>query len=154
MAKDREIHGTPSTDEEFPLSGRMDASIQCPRRPPHLSGFRYHNVRGGVVLLRVGFSILLCGNLALFTSDVLAGGKVGVYGIRMAPSGSDARTFSRAGWGGGIRFVVPIPQLDDIVAGTIGFEIVNLLDQTIEFRDQPQRQDRSDNSSASSAARF
>ena len=87
------------------------------------------------IFWRVGLSILLCGTLALFTSDVLAGGKVGVYGIRMAPSGSDARTFSRAGWGGGIRVVVPISQLDDIFAGTIGFEIVNLLDQTVVFRD-------------------
>jgi hypothetical protein len=61
--------------------------------------------------------------------------KLGIYGIRMEPTGEDAKDFSRAGWGAGIHLVVPVPQVANAVAGTIGFEYVNLLEETVEFRD-------------------
>ncbi len=76
-----------------------------------------------IMMLLVGFS------------DVIAGGKVGIYGIRMVPYGENAEDYSRPGWGGGIHIVVPAPQLSNILAGVAGFEIVNLLSETTEFQD-------------------
>ena len=69
-------------------------------------------------------------------SDAIAGGKVGIYGIYMIPKGEDAENFSRPGFGFGFHVVVPIPQLANILAGTAGFEVINLLDKTIGFRDR------------------
>jgi hypothetical protein len=74
--------------------------------------------------------------ILLLQSGVLAGGKVGVYGIRMVPSGDDAEDYSRPGWGGGLHLVAPVPQLHNLLAGTAGIEMVNLLSRTVEFRDQ------------------
>jgi len=73
--------------------------------------------------------------LVIILSDALAGGKLGVYGIRMIPDGVDAEKYSRAGWGGGFHAVVPLPQLHNILAGVAGFEYINLMDNTTEFRD-------------------
>jgi hypothetical protein len=66
----------------------------------------------------------------------LAGGKIGLYGIRMVPSGDDAEDYSRPGWGGGLHVVAPLPQLHNLLAGTAGIEAVNLLNRTTEFRDR------------------
>lgn len=74
--------------------------------------------------------------LFLCSSSTLAGGKVGIYGIRMVPRGDDAKNFSRPGYGGGIHLVAPLPQLLSFVAGTAGFEGINLLSETTTFRDQ------------------
>ncbi len=74
--------------------------------------------------------------LFLFFSSAFAGGKVGIYGIHMVPRGNDAKNFSRPGYGLGIHIVAPLPQLKNIVAGTIGFEYTNLLSETTTFRDQ------------------
>jgi opacity protein-like surface antigen len=65
-----------------------------------------------------------------------AGGKVGIYGIRMIPYGIDAKEYSRAGWGGGIHVVVPAPQLGNILAGVAGIEFVNLLSGTTYYQDR------------------
>jgi opacity protein-like surface antigen len=83
---------------------------------------------------RVGFVVMALLGLAL--SDAVAGGKVGIYGIRMVPRGDDAKNFSRAGYGGGIHVVVPAPQTLSLFAGVAGFEIINLLSETTTFRDQ------------------
>jgi len=69
-------------------------------------------------------------------SDAIAGGKVGIYGIYMIPKGEDAENFSRPGFGFGLHVVVPVPQLANILAGTAGFEVINLLDKTVGFRDR------------------
>jgi hypothetical protein len=68
-------------------------------------------------------------------SEIIAGGKAGVYGIYMIPYGEDAKNFSRPGWGFGLNVVVPVPQLANILAGTAGFELINLLDKSIELQD-------------------
>ncbi len=74
--------------------------------------------------------------LLLASTDALAGGKVGLYAVRMMPYGIDAESYSRPGWGGGLQAVVPVKSLSDLVAGNAGLEIVNLLSETEAFRDQ------------------
>jgi len=64
-----------------------------------------------------------------------AGGKVGIYLIHMVPDGVDATSYSRPGWGGGLHVVLPVPQLSNIFAGVGGLEIINLLSETTQFRD-------------------
>lgn len=73
--------------------------------------------------------------LFLFSSGIIAGGKVGIYGIHMVPRGDDAENYSRPGFGLGIHVVAPLPQLFNFVAGTGGFEGLNLLSETTEFFD-------------------
>lgn len=68
-------------------------------------------------------------------SDATAGGKAGIYGIRMEPDGKDAGNYSRPGWGGGLHVVVPVPQLRNGLAGVAGIDIVNLLSETTEYID-------------------
>ena len=68
-------------------------------------------------------------------SEAVAGGKAGIYGVRMVPRGAGAKTYSRAGWGAGLNVVVPVPQLSNMFAGVGGLEIVNLLSETTQFRD-------------------
>jgi opacity protein-like surface antigen len=72
----------------------------------------------------------------LGTSTAEAGGKVGLYAVRQEPRGNDAKDYSRPGWGGGLHVVVPVPQVQNLLAGVIGFEVVNLLSSTTEFRDR------------------
>jgi hypothetical protein len=64
-----------------------------------------------------------------------AGGKAGIYGIRMVPYGIDAEQYSSPGWGVGVHAVVPVPEVANIIAGTAGFEWINLLDHTEAFID-------------------
>ncbi|MFH1679534.1 MAG: hypothetical protein ABIH26_02705, partial [Candidatus Eisenbacteria bacterium] len=71
-------------------------------------------------------AFLLALLLGLSFSDALAGGKVGFYGLRLQPNGDDAEEYSDPGWGGGGHVVVPIPRTGRVLAGTIGFEAVNL----------------------------
>jgi hypothetical protein len=68
-------------------------------------------------------------------SEVIAGPKAGIYGIFMAPDGEDAENYSDAGFGFGLHIVLPAPQLLNILAGTAGFEITNLLTSSIDLRD-------------------
>jgi len=63
--------------------------------------------------------------ISIGLSEAIAGGKVGIYGIYMVPRGEDF----------GLHIVVPVPQLANILAGTAGFEFINLLNKTIELRD-------------------
>jgi opacity protein-like surface antigen len=62
-------------------------------------------------------------------------GHIGIYGIHMTPSGLDAERYSRAGLGGGIMAVVPVPSTARLLAGVVGLEFVNLLSDKTEFRD-------------------
>jgi len=78
----------------------------------------------------LGVTILL-----ITFSQAAAGGKVGLYGIRMVPYGKDAETYSRPGWGAGLNAVVPIPQVGNMIAGVIGAEGINLLSRTERFQD-------------------
>ena len=64
-----------------------------------------------------------------------AGLNVSFYGIHMDPSGQDAKDFSRASFGGGLHASFPFRQLGNVVAGTVGIELVNMLSETHEFRD-------------------
>ncbi|MFC2094797.1 hypothetical protein ACFLSH_04125, partial [Bacteroidota bacterium] len=73
--------------------------------------------------------------ISVTLSDIVAGGKAGIYGIYMVPRGDDAKNFSEPGLGFGLHIVVPVPQLANILAGTVGFELINLLDKTIELQD-------------------
>ena len=66
---------------------------------------------------------------------VQAGVNASFYGIHMDPSGQDAKDFSRAAIGGGVHASVPVPRLGNLLAGSIGIEIVNLLSETHEFQD-------------------
>ena len=61
--------------------------------------------------------------------------RVELYMLRMDPLGIDATRFSRWGFGGGIEAVVLVPGMYRLVAGTVGFEVVNLLSHSEEFRD-------------------
>ena len=61
--------------------------------------------------------------------------KAALYGVRIEPRGTDAENFGRAGWGGGIRMVVSPSALQHGIGFGAGFEIVNLLDQTIQIYD-------------------
>jgi hypothetical protein len=72
----------------------------------------------------------------LLFSNVFAGGKLGLYGIYMTPRGYDARDYSRPGFGFGMHVVAPFPQVSNVIAFTGGFEVINLLSKTYEFRDQ------------------
>jgi hypothetical protein len=78
---------------------------------------------------------LIIAILALESPQAFAQAKVGLYGIRMVPYGSDASSYSRAGWGGGIELVLPFEKSYNILAGTAGLEIVNLLSQEETFQD-------------------
>jgi len=73
--------------------------------------------------------------LSLYSSTAWAGGKLGLYGIRLTPHGDDAQDYSRPGWGGGVHAVVPLPKQFNFLAGVAGFEYINLLDQTTAFID-------------------
>ncbi len=64
-----------------------------------------------------------------------ASGHVGLYGVRMTPQGSDARPYSRAGWGGGLQVVAPVRPAANLLAGVLGVEYVNLLSETVAFQD-------------------
>ncbi len=65
-----------------------------------------------------------------------AGGKVGLYGIYMVPNDADAKDYSRPGFGGGIHAVLPVPAIQNLIAGVVGLEVVNLLSKTISFQDR------------------
>jgi len=56
--------------------------------------------------------------------------KLALYGLRITPSGSDARQFSSAGWGGGVRLVYSPATFAHGLGGALGFDVANLLDQT------------------------
>ena len=77
-----------------------------------------------IVVLSIGFS------------EAVAGGKIGLYGMYMEPQGADAEDYSQAGWGGGAHVVVPAPQLSNMLVGVAGFEVINLLSETVELRDE------------------
>jgi hypothetical protein len=74
--------------------------------------------------------------ISITLPDVIAGGKAGVYGIYMVPRGEDAKNYSQPGLGFGFHIVVPVPQLANILAGTVGLEFINLLEKTIDYRDR------------------
>lgn len=59
--------------------------------------------------------------------------KVAVYGAHIVPSEKDARDYSRAGWGGGLRGVIAVPQVENILAFELGFEYVNLLSKKVSL---------------------
>ena len=82
-------------------------------------------------IVRLIAFVLLMGS----TLRAHADGKVGVYGIYLIPNGADATEYSRPGWGVGIHIVAPVPQIGNILAGTAGFEFVNLLSETKVYRD-------------------
>jgi hypothetical protein len=69
-------------------------------------------------------------------SEAIADGKIGVYGIYMEPRGADAENYSQPGCGAGAHVVVPVPQLSNLLAGVAGVEVINLLSETVEIRDE------------------
>lgn len=70
------------------------------------------------------------------TLEANAGGKIGVYGIHMVPYGIDAKQYSDPGWGGGLHAVIPLPGASNLIAGTLGLEAVNLLNEVENFTDE------------------
>lgn len=79
--------------------------------------------------------------------------KVVLYGLRMVPAGADAEDYSRPGWGGGARVTASIGPLARIGAFGLGFEAVNLLSRTLEFRD-PKTQLRVEQQTSQNLYRF
>lgn len=75
-------------------------------------------------------------SLPFNATETSAGGKAGVYGIYMTPYGTNAKEYSRPGWGGGVHVVLPIPQLGNVLAGTAGLEYINLLSNTTYYVDR------------------
>ena len=60
---------------------------------------------------------------------------VSVYGVHMDPSGQDAKDFSRSSYGGGLHASFPVPRLANLLAGSLGIEIVNMLSETHQLQD-------------------
>jgi hypothetical protein len=90
------------------------------------------------IFFRIKWQVILFAATLFFVSleDAQAGGKIGIYGIRMVPDGADAERYSRPGWGGGLHVVVPARKVANLLAGVGGVEYINLLDKTIVFRDR------------------
>ena len=80
-----------------------------------------------------------CALLVLSAGSAPAEGKVGLYGIYMTPYGTDAREYSRAGWGGGLHGVFPIEPWRNMGALVGGLEMVNLKSETKVFTDPRTR---------------
>jgi opacity protein-like surface antigen len=74
--------------------------------------------------------------LLLAGTTAVAGGKVGIYGLRMVPYGVDGEQYSRPGWGFGVHAVVPLPGASNIIAGTAGVEFTNLLSEEETYIDE------------------
>lgn len=64
-----------------------------------------------------------------------AGLRAGLRVVRMEPRGADAEDYSKASWGGGI-YVLYAPPGPGLFAFTGGFDVANMLSQTVEFRDR------------------
>jgi hypothetical protein len=92
--------------------------------------------RNGLGKFNLCVILILIIFLSSTLSDAIAGGKAGVYGIYMVPRGEDAKNYSQPGLGFGFHIVVPVPQLANILAGTVGLEFINLLEKTIDYRDR------------------
>ncbi len=75
--------------------------------------------------------------LAMLLGAAAAGaqGRLVVYGLRMDPSGQDAREFSRASWGGGINAVLPAPVLGNLFAASVGIDGAVMLSEKTVFQD-------------------
>lgn len=85
-------------------------------------------------------SLLTAVVLSLFILTAASGGgKVGIYGVHMIPYGDNAKDYSRAGLGGGIHVVLPVPQLFNLFAGVAGIEYVNLLSGKVSSIDPVTR---------------
>lgn len=84
--------------------------------------------------VRLSFLLLLA--VAVVHPEA-AGAGVGVsfYGVHMEPSGQDAERFSYASFGAGVHTSASFPQLNNLVAGELGIEVVNMLSEKHEFRD-------------------
>src|SRR5262245_3311213 len=78
---------------------------------------------------------LACLFAILFVTPVRAQMNMSFYGIHMDPSGQDARDFSRASYGAGLQSSFPVPGLGNLVAGSVGLELVNMLSETHAFQD-------------------
>ncbi len=61
--------------------------------------------------------------------------KLGAFGVRMEPEGSDSKRYSKASWGGGLKFVVVPENTGNLFALVTGFDVVRMLGQTTEFQD-------------------
>lgn len=77
--------------------------------------------------------------LAAGVQSTAAGGKVGLYGIHMTPYGPAAKEYSKPGWGAGVHAVLPVPQLANVLAGTVGIEYIQLMSSTTHFVDRVTR---------------
>ena len=83
------------------------------------------------------FSILALAVLTIGTSlSASVPIRIGGYGIRLEPEGDDAENFSKASWGGGLYAVVVPPNTANFLSVVAGLDFINMLSQTVEFRDQ------------------
>src|SRR2546423_7813962 len=71
----------------------------------------------------------------LVPSIVSAGANVSFYGVHMDPAGQDARDFSHASYGGGVHASFPVPRLANLLSGSLGVEVVNMLSETHQLQD-------------------
>ena len=90
--------------------------------------------------LSIRFSIVLVLLLICVMPSIPAGAQIqirgGGYGIRLEPEGDDAENFSKASWGGGLYLIMAPFGMSDFFAGVAGLDFINMLNQTIEFREQ------------------
>ena len=94
---------------------------------------RKHSIRAGHHAKRgLGGAVLA---VVLGAALAHADGKVSLYTLRMDPSGQDAKQYSRGNWGGGLSATFAVPQVANLIAGTVGFEYVNLLSDDLAMQD-------------------
>lgn len=84
---------------------------------------------------RLATAALALAAIVAGASSASADGLLGIYGARMVPDDRDAERFSRPGWGGGVQVVVPVSATHELLAGVLGFEMVNLLDEDTPYFD-------------------
>lgn len=72
--------------------------------------------------------------LACAAPPAPAGPSVTLHGTWMKPNGADADRYARESWGGGLQLVWPVAATQNLIAGVVGLEVVNLLNERYEYR--------------------
>lgn len=83
--------------------------------------------------LVVTLALSALASVAWLPVTVSARPMIQTYVVRMQPNGQEAERFSRSAWGGGLALVLPVPQVQRLIAGVGGMEFINLLSQESEI---------------------
>ncbi len=68
--------------------------------------------------------------------DAAAGGRVGLYGLRIVPNNDAARQVSEANWGGGLFVAAPLGDARRLAAFSGGVEIISFMSRTVSLQDR------------------